>query len=115
MFGSSIEAAHRPRGKLSRLGVREEQCSSCYLQTVGKDPEYANRCFEGVIQLGKGVEDASYRFAEVRCRSGGSLGQKLVEGFFFSSSAAEWSEAVWAAESFLRSSEDVLSVERTRL
>jgi len=88
VFSGSVKAAHRPRCKLTRLGIRQEQCSPCYLQTVGKDPEYANRCFEGVIQLLESVEDASYRFAEVRCRCGGSFGQKLVEGFFFSSSAA---------------------------
>jgi hypothetical protein len=74
VFGGSVEAAHRPRGKLSRLGVGEEQCSPRYLQTVGKDPEYANRRFQGVIQLGESVEDASDRFAEIRGRSGGSFG-----------------------------------------
>jgi hypothetical protein len=74
VFGGSVEAAHRPRRKLSRLGVGEEQCSPRYLQTVGDYPEYTNRRFQGVIQLGESVEDGSYCLAEVRCRSGGSLG-----------------------------------------
>jgi hypothetical protein len=60
VFGGSVEAAHRPRRKLSRLGVGEEQCSSRYLQTVGDYPEYTNRRFQGVIQLGESVEDGSY-------------------------------------------------------
>jgi len=111
VFGSSVETAHGPGCKLTRLRVWEEQAATLYLQAFGKYPEYPDRGFEGVIELREGAEDFSHRFSEVRCLNRGALGQKLFEGFFFSASAA----AGGATEPSLCAPEDVLPVDRTRL